>query len=199
MMRRLRTLRGCERGATLVEFAFVAPVMMLMLSGGFDLAHMAYAKAVLEGTVDKAGRDSTLETGASVTAGAAMDQAILEKVRSVTGPDATYTVERDSYTDFGDVEQPERLIDAAPFNGVHDTGECFEDENANGQWDADMGRAGQGGANDVVLYRLTITYPRLFPMAGLLGWSPNQSISAATILRNQPYSNQQRAPVVRCP
>lgn len=194
-----RSLRRDRRGATIVEFAFVAPVMMLMLCGTFDLAHLAYAKAVLEGTVEKAGRDATLETGATADAGAAFDQAILTKVRRVTGQAATSSVQRLNYSDFSKVNQPERYVDNPPANNRYDAGECFEDENGNGSWDANMGRSGQGGAQDVVLYRMTVTYPRLFPMAGLLGWSRNQSVSAATILRNQPYRNQQRPPVTKCP
>ena len=199
MTRPTISVNNCERGATLVEFAFVAPIMLLMLCGIFDLAHHAYAKSVLEGTVEKAGRDSTLQTSATAAAGVALDQAILADVRQVTGSSATHTAERLRYSDFSQVGQPERFVDNPPDNGRYDTGECFEDENGNGAWDADMARTGQGGANDVVLYRMTITYPRLFPMAGLLGWSSNQSISATTTLRNQPYANQQRPPVVRCP
>ena len=49
---------------------------------------------------------------------------------------------------------------------------------------------GQGGANDVTYYKMTVTYPRLFPFAWLIGWSATQTISAATILKNQPYATQ---------
>lgn len=192
-------IRGNERGATLVEFAFVAPLMMLMLCGTFDLAQQAYARTVLEGTVEKAGRDATLENGAAAVSNVAFDQAILAKVKRVTGTGASHNAQRLSYSDFSQVSQPERFVDRAPLNNRYDAGECFEDENGNGAWDADMGRVGQGGAQDVVVYRMTVTYPRLFPMAGLLGWSRNQSITATTILRNQPFRNQSKPPVTRCP
>lgn len=194
-----RVIHRNERGATLVEFAFVAPLMMLMLCGTFDLAHQAYAQTVLEGTVEKAGRDATLETGAAAVSNAAFDEAILARVERVTGAAATHRADRLSYSDFSRVSQPERFVDRAPLNNRYDAGECFEDENGNGAWDADMGRVGQGGAQDVVVYRMTVTYPRLFPMAGLLGWSRDQSIMATTILRNQPFRNQARPPVARCP
>lgn len=194
-----KALRRDDRGATLVEFAFVAPIMMLMLCGTFDLAQQAYARTILEGTVEKAGRDAMLENGAATVSEPAFDQAIVTKVKRVTGSGATYDAQRLSYSDFSKVSQPERFVDRAPLNNRYDSGECFEDENGNGAWDADMGRAGQGGAQDVVLYRMTVTYPRLFPMAGLLGWSRNQSIMATTVLRNQPFRNQSRPPVTRCP
>ena len=40
------------------------------------------------------------------------------------------------------------------------------------------------------MYTASVTYPRLFPMYGLLGWTQNETISASTTLRNQPYGTQ---------
>ena len=59
-----------------------------------------------------------------------------------------------------------------------------------GVWDADPGLSGQGGANDVTLYTMTITYPRLFPVTKALGVSSTQTITATTLLKNQPYATQ---------
>ena len=71
-----------------------------------------------------------------------------------------------------------------------DPKECFDDVNANGIWDADPGKTGQGGANDVALYSMSITYTRIFPVARLLGFSATQTIAAQTLLKNQPYATQ---------
>ena len=54
----LRRLRDEQRGATLIEFAIVAPVLCLMLMGAFDIAHSLYVRTVTEGIMQKAGRDS---------------------------------------------------------------------------------------------------------------------------------------------
>lgn len=184
-----RRLGDDDRGATLVEFAFVTPVMLLMLMGFFDLAHQAYAKSVLTGTVTKAARDATLEGGAA--AGTALDNAVAREVRKVAGRNATVAASRLSYTDFRGVGTPERFTDAgSPGNNRYDAGECFFDENGNGSWDSDVGRSGQGGAQDAVLYKVIVTYPRLFPMARMLGWTANQQITASTVLRNQPFAGQ---------
>lgn len=187
-----------ERGATLVEFAFVAPVMLLMLMGFFDLAHQAYAKSVLTGAVTKAGRDATLEGGGAT--GAALDAAVSTQVRMVAGTNAAMVSTRASYTDFRGVGTPEQFTDAgSPGNGKWDPGECFVDTNGNSRWDPDIGRTGQGGADDAVLYEVVVTYPRSFPMAGMLGWPATQQITASTVLRNQPYADQ-LVPVVKgCP
>ena len=88
--------------------------------------------------------------------------------------------------------------DKPAYNGKYDAGECFEDVNGNGQWDADLGKAGQGAAQDAVLYKMEVTYPRLLPLAPLLGWTANQKVSASTVLRNQPYGDQQIPSVTKC-
>lgn len=189
-------LRG-EQGITSVEFALVAPVLVLMIMGFFDLAHRTYATSVLQGAMQAAARDSTLESG--LTSGDTIDDYVETRVRTVAGTGADFLSERLSYQDFAGVGQPERFVDASPFNDEYDSGECFEDVNGNGEWDPDLGKSGQGGAHDAVLYKMTVTYPRLFPMASLMGWPTEQIISAATVLRNQPYGNQTAPVYAVCP
>lgn len=198
MIGKSRCVRSDRSGATLTEFGLIAPVVLLMLMGAFDLLHQAYVRAVLQGAIQKAGRDSSLERGAAADSNAAMDAVIVDQVRRLTGDGLTYDSDRLSYTDFSKVGQAERFVDASPGNNRYDMGECFEDENGNNQWDSDKGRSGQGGAQDAVLYEITVTYPRLFPMSGLLGWSTNQVVSATTVLRNQPYGTQVRPTVTPC-
>lgn len=188
MIRGNRHLAGDEVGATLIEFAIVVPVMMLMLMGFFDLAHQAYVRSVLQGAIQKAARDATIETSAASTA--TLDAAVADQVRGVAGRNASFASTRLSYANFRDIGTPEPFVDKTPLNGKYDPGECFEDVNGDGLWSADAGRDGQGGAKDAVIYRMTVSYPRLFPMSRMMGWSANQAVSAATVLRNQPYADQ---------
>jgi Flp pilus assembly protein TadG len=184
----LHRLRRDQKGATIVEFAIVAPVLMMMLMGFMDLAHTAYARSVLQGAMQMAARNSTLETG--LTSQSTIDSYVEDQLEFVVGRNASFSSTRKSYSDFSKVGTAERYTDTAPVNNRYDLGECFEDVNGNGRWDADLGKDGQGGAQDAVLYTMTVNYNRLFPMASLLGWSSQQSISASTVLRNQPYGNQ---------
>jgi len=64
------------------------------------------------------------------------------------------------------------------------------DENGNGVWDADVGKGGLGGANDVVLYTVTLNYDRVFPLWKLIGGDQRATASASTVLRNQPFGPQ---------
>jgi Flp pilus assembly protein TadG len=188
MSRRLLSGLGRdESGATLVEFAIVAPVMLLMLMGFFDLAQTEYARSVLQGAMQMAARNSTLQSG--LTSQSTIDAYVENQVVPVVSRNPTFTVTRLSYSDFSDVGKAEPYTDTNA-NGQYDHGECYEDINGNGQWDSDMGTTGQGGADDAVLYTMSVSYKRLFPMARLLGWSANQTITASTVLRNQPYGTQ---------
>jgi Flp pilus assembly protein TadG len=52
-----------ELGATISEFAVVAPVFLLMMMGTFDAAHTMYVRAVMQGAVYKAARETALKAG----------------------------------------------------------------------------------------------------------------------------------------
>jgi Flp pilus assembly protein TadG len=194
-LRPVSGLASDARGVTVIEFAIVAPVMLLMLLGFFDLAHTQYSRSVLQGAMQMAARNSTLESG--LTSSAAIDAYVKNQVKNVVGPNATFTSTRLSYADFASVGKAEKYTDTNT-NGQYDVGECFEDVNGNGQWDADLGKSGQGGADDAVLYSMTVSYKRMFPMATMIGWTSNQSITASTVLRNQPYSAQSTPVYAKC-
>lgn len=178
-------------GAAAMEFGLVAPVMAMFMMGIGDLLYGTYAQSILIGAVQKAGRDATLQQNTTSTATTSIDSAVMTMVRSVA-PAATYVSTRENYTTFSLVDKPEPFVDSTTTGtvGVRDPGECFTDMNGNGSWDADGGRIGVGGASDVAQYSISVTYPRVFPVAKLLGWSGSATITAQTLLKNQPYAAQ---------
>jgi Flp pilus assembly pilin Flp len=185
-----------RRGVTLIEFALISPVMLLMLMGLFDLCYQAYAQAILNGAVQAAGRRATLEGNSSTSATASIDASVVSQVRVIAN-NLKWKSSRQYYSTFGNVR-------AEPFNDTnrnnqYDPGECFSDTNNNTVWDRDAGRTGQGGANDITLYSINIIYPRLFPLYGLMGLPAEETITARTMLKNQPYGAQsQSAPATIC-
>jgi Flp pilus assembly protein TadG len=192
-MSRLNFLRN-EDGTTIIEFAAVLPLMCMALLGGMDLCHREYAQSILTGTVQKIGRDSTLQGGSD---NMAVNDAKVKAAILQIAPDAQVTFQRSFLTRYRDAEG-EPFTDTNG-DGVRNAGECYDDVNGNSQWDADVSSSGNGGADDVVLYKVTATYPRLFPVAKLFGWDGNQTITADTALKNQPYASQNLPAVVaRC-
>lgn len=189
MTRRLGFIRRAgqdRRGVTVTEFGLIAPTFLVMLLGVFDLGFTVYARAILDGAVQKAGRDASLETAA--TALATIDARVRENLGPL-GKDAEINPVRMSYQDFAKVGLPEEFEDDNN-NGVRDPGECFTDENGNGIWNADLGKEGIGGARDVVLYTVSMRFKRKFPLYGLIGADEYTTIKSATVLRNQPFDAQ---------
>lgn len=184
--RSLRRLRSDRRGVTAIEFAIVAPVMAIVIMGLGDLAYQVYAQAILDGALQKAGRDSAIQGGAENTS--AIDARVLDQIRLISPHAEIYKVERKNYDTFGTVK-PEPFVDDNG-NGKRDAGECYTDVNGNKNWDIDPGVEGQGGANDVTKYSMTIRYPQPFPVMGMFGLSGTNDISSQTLLKNQPYATQ---------
>ena len=185
--RLLKRIRREEDGATLVEFGFVGPVLILMIMGIFDMAHTQYTSALVNGAMQKAGRDLTLETAGSQQDN--IDQAVITQVRNVIPDSATITLEKLSHFEFEDIGEAEEFTDENN-DTVCNNGEVYVDANNNGQWDANKGEEGIGGARDAVLYTAVVTYDRLFPMYGLAGLPQSVEVRASTVLRNQPYDVQ---------
>lgn len=180
----LRRLMRDETGTSVLEFGLIVVVFMTLMLGLFDLGQLAYTNSILRGAAQQAARSSSLETANTVAA----DAAVLDIIRTVA-PDATVTASRVSYFDFEDVERPETWEDDDN-DGVCNDGELFVDENANGQWDSDVGKSGNGGAGDVVIYTVTVSYSPLFPNPFMPGGATTREITSSAVKKNQPFADQ---------
>ncbi|HQV03044.1 MULTISPECIES: TadE/TadG family type IV pilus assembly protein [unclassified Novosphingobium] len=189
-LRKAPNLASDSNGVTVVEFALIAPVFLLMLLGTFDLGQAIYLQGVFHGAVQDAGRDAGLESGAANLT--AIDNQVMLQIKSVA-PAGAIISSRRNYTTFNDVGTPEDFEDANN-NNVYDDNECFTDVNGNDQWDSDRAANGLGGADDVVVYTATLSYDRIVPIGGMMGWSDRNTISASTVLRNQPFGSQAARP-----
>ena len=178
---------GDQRGTTIIEFAVVAPVLLMIIIGGMEIGHLGYVKGITRAALQVAARDSGLESNSSSQN--AVDAALRDRIKTVI-PNASISIQRRSYTDFTDVNTPEDFNDSNG-NGLYDPNECFTDMNGNARWDADRGRSNsQGGADDVVLYTVNVSYNKIFPLWKLIGQPSTNVISAETTLRNQPFGVQ---------
>ena len=187
MSRPLKALLRDQSGVTIIEFAMIAPVLMLMLMGLFDLSYNMYTTQMLQGAIENASRNSTIEGAAGKEA--QLDAMVTTAVHAVA-PAATLTFTRRAYSSFTKAGRPEDFTDIDS-DGTCGKGEPFEDTNGNGRWDADGGKTGFGGARDAVLYTVVVKYQRPFPIAGFIpGQSKTFTLSAANVLRNQPYGQQ---------
>ena len=193
-------LRQDQTGVAAIEMAFVLPPFILMFLGAFDVGYSMYFRGVLDGAIQESARASALESAIAVTndkTGAALQDERLEKKLKDLAVDIDVTFDRKSYFSFQDVERPEKFTESNA-NGVCDNNEQYEDENDNQTWDEDAGKDGVGGPKDVVLYTVTVTYNRIFPLWAFVGQSQKNTFSASTVLKNQPYDSQQISAVRNC-
>lgn len=196
----LHRLRREERGATIVEFAIVSPVLMVVILGLLDMSYRLYATAILNGEVQKVARDATLEMNASTSGQSALDQRVKDAFGNVNGSvtDASFEITRRNFSNFTSAGKKEGSTGPG---GLCAPGFVYVDINNSNTWD-DGALDGQGGANDVTLYTVKVTYKSLFPIKALYGGPANQTITATTILRNQPYNAQAgrvTGPTRNCP
>ncbi|MBO9519455.1 MAG: pilus assembly protein [Porphyrobacter sp.] len=195
-----RRLAADETGVAAIEFAFVAPVFLMMLMAVFDVGFLFYAQSVLQGAVDEGARSASLENTQWTT----IKERVSRQVKAVipvgnASTDISFDFDPSYYANYKDVNLPEDFTDKDG-DGEWDPNECYVDRNGNGSYDLDVGLGGRGGAQDVVWLHAQVTYKRIFPLWAMLGQSQDYTISASTFLRNQPFSAQAaRVGVAICP
>lgn len=189
MTRALPLLRD-RRGATVIEFALILPVVLSAVCGTIELGHMLVARMVLDGAVVEAARVATASVDNSQAArDTVMRQSITTAMSSF--PLATgqqMSIDTRVFADFS-TAYPEVYVDANR-NGKYDLGETFTDRNKNGKWDPATPITGtMGGAGDVL--SITVRYPKKV-LFGFLGtqWAMGSliNLSATTVVRNEAVS-----------
>jgi Flp pilus assembly protein TadG len=203
--KRIRHLRRDERGSHIVEFAIVAPVLLTMMMALFEITYRQYAIVMLQGALQKAARDGSLESGGNAGADAALDAAVRDNFKRINSnlPNSAFTFTRRNFMNFTNAGEMEPSTGpsgrCAPPSGS--TTYTYVDTNNSNSWD-DGALSGQGGASDVISYTVRVEFPNMFPVTGLLGWTDSTAMSATTLLRNQPYNLQAArtaGPTRNCP
>lgn len=180
-----RSLRRDNRGAAALEFALISLPLIAMILGMVDFGYRMYLGAVVEGTVHRAAR---LAAVGNLT-GDKVDEYINGQLKTFSHY-ATIEITKKSYFEYSGVGKPEKITQDTNPVGSYNVGDCFEDMNGNGIFDSVAGKAGVGGADDIVYYKVTATFPRIVPLTKIFGFSATETVSSGTALRNQPFATQ---------
>ena len=193
----MRRIHSDNRGAALVEFALVLPIVLLLILGGLEIGHTFYVRSILIGKLQKAARDISLEDAGADTRVAAIKTEVERAVHQVMiGAAVDWDIR--SFHDYKNAaHRPEEFGDANS-DGNCNNGETFVDSNGNGRWDADGSKIGRGGAKDVLMMTASVSYPRL-GLGKFFTAAPTVNLSATTLLRNQPSSTQSQPTTGTCP
>lgn len=185
-------------GATAVELALIAPVLILLIIGIIELSMAMFINTVVEGSLKDASR---LGLTGQIQKGTSNTQALVDMLNEaslglldLTTDDVSILV----YENFAQVGKGEEFTDLdgngkwTPGPYVHSDGTVYPDGepwvevNGNGVYDEDFGVAGMGAQGDIVLY--TVTYNWNFLSGQLIpilnGLIP---MRASIVIRNEPF------------
>lgn len=183
-----------RRGATVIEFALVIPVVCTLLAAGFELGYRVYLGAIVQGALLEASRRASI---GNVTE-QQIEDIIRTRVAALSSASNVKEVKKENFYNFSNVGKPEKLKYDKNGNGSYDALEdCYEDANNNGSYDY-QANAGLGTADDIIRYTIKVEYPNIMPVRRMFGWGAKQIITASTVLRNQPFTSRMM-PTVRCP
>lgn len=189
---KLKSLAYNNDGATIVEFAAIASPLIILLLGALDLGYQAYATAVVQGTVNAAARQATLEGATAAT----VETYVRDRLSAIASG-SNIQITASNFITYNKIGKPEKLTTDVNSNGLYDKSgpDCFIDDNRNGVYDvASQGTAGIGSAEDVVRYQVSVTYNRLSPVPQIAGLGNSVTISRSTFMRNEPYAGVIDAP-----
>lgn len=174
---------------TAVEFAFIAPVLLILLFAIIEFSLVMLTNNLMESATSISSR---LGKTGFAQSGQSREETILQSVRTRVGSliDPAYlNVTTKVYSTFSQIGVPEPWTDKNG-NGIPETGE-YDDINGNGTYDTDIGRAGYGGAGDIVVY--TVTYPWSIQtplIRELIGDKEgNIMLSTKAVVKNEPYDH----------
>lgn len=180
------SLRRNTDGVVAIEFAFIAPVVLLMIMGIIEFSLVMFTMAVMESATSHTSR---LGKTGYTEAGSTREEQIIANIQALTtgllDPNQIQITAK-VYDAFDNVGDPEPFVDANS-NMIYDEGETYSDINGNSEWDADMGSAGFGDANDVVVY--TVSYPWRINTPIISNIIGNIfTITTRAAVKNEPYN-----------
>lgn len=181
--RRLARSGRAQDGVAAVEFAMLAPAMILLLSGTIEAAHFLMVQSTLEGAVTNAARESavalTVDEDVRFAAMSDRIEGIMQSYPVAEGEEVK--IETQVYRSFGG-----EAFEDLNQNGHYDQGEIFVDGNDNGIRDAAQTTGGRlGGVGDVVSYNVTYPVDPFFPfLRPIFGGALR--LSSSTVARNEP-------------
>lgn len=178
-----------QSGGSALEMAVVLPVLLLFFMVFVEVLMVLWVSSAMESALRSASRFGL--TGWSpegVDRKAAIMQIVSARTMGLVNGDSA-SIRTLVYSEFGKIGQPEPFGDAYPYNHRYDPGESFIDVNGDGRYSNDMGRDGEGGPGEVVLYTIEYKAPFLTPLQRWIGGDGFTPLRASAVVRNESWGN----------
>jgi len=186
---------GNEKGATIVEYALILPVFLVLMLGSMEIGRILMVYSALEGAVTESTRISI--TGNIPDGYATTEDYIKDYIKHSLenfGIDAGVNISMKVYDSFSDIGSAEPFTDENA-DLICNNGEFYTDVNANGAWDEDMGASGSGGEENIMVMEIDVALP--YMMHGVIeafSHEENINLSTSTAVRNEPYGGMSWEP-----
>lgn len=185
----LRRFWRAREGVSAIEFAIIAPVLMLLIFGIVEFAIIMLVANMMENATSISSRLG--KTGYAASGKSRADtirDSVIARAGNLIDP-ARLAITSKYYEQFDQIGDAEPWNDAN-HNGIAETGE-YSDINGNGQYDADMGLAGYGNAEDIVVYTIRYPWPIMTPiMREIIGDAQGEfPVTAHAVVKNEPYDD----------
>ncbi len=177
-----------QEGALAIEFAVLAPVLIILLMGIVEFGLIMFANTVLEGATSMGARIGKSGTGGT---GGTREQYIRNQIKTLSGgllDPNNVVITTQPYPTYSTSGSPPAEPCITPTCGGGTAGVDYTDLNGNGVYDLVRSDAGLGG--DVVVYRSTYNWPLKTPLiAQIIGHGGDNifPITAVTTVRNEPF------------
>ncbi|MCP5380852.1 MAG: pilus assembly protein [Kordiimonadaceae bacterium] len=177
-----------ENGATVVEYALLIPVFLVLTLGSMEIGRILMVYSALEGAVTESTRISitgNIPDGYATTEDYIKDY-VIESLENF-GIDAGVNISMKVYDSFSDIGSAEPFTDENA-DLICNNGEFYTDVNGNGSWDEDMGASGAGGEENIMVMEIDVALP--YMMKGFIeafSHEDNINLSTSTAVRNEPY------------
>ena len=173
-----------DDGVTAIEFALLAPALLLIVMGVIEFSLISFVSTVMESATAITAR---LGKTGYVPTTMTRQQEIINSIDTKTSGllnKNLITVVTKAYSSFA-VIGGEPCLTATCGAGTANVD--YVDVNGNNQWDADLGQAGLGGPGDAVVYTVSYPWRIMTPIiSSIIGSTYN--ITVRTVVRNEPYA-----------
>jgi len=182
-----RQFKQAQDGVTAIEFAVIAPVMLLLVFGIIEFGIIMMVYNVMEGATAVSSRlGKTGYVASGLTRQQTIVNAITARAGALLDPNKI-TVTSKFYKQYDQINDPSPISTRMAMV-AYNSGETYTDINGNGQWDADMGASGYGSAGDVVVYTVSYPWSVATPIiSDLIATNGIFTITTHAVVKNEPY------------
>jgi hypothetical protein len=165
------------------------PVFLLLTFGIVEFGTIMLVANILENATSISSRlGKTGYTAGGQSREVTIRNSVIARAGNLIDP-ANLTISSKHYEQFDQIGEAEPWNDAN-HNGIAEAGE-YNDINGNGERDADMGLAGYGDADDIVVYTVSYPWSIMTPvMREVIGNAQGKfPLTAHAVVKNEPYDD----------